>query len=137
MGSAALRTQSLLRGSRSLRRLERPLRWRERPVRGSAKPLRRLAILRRRLIIDGQSGGRADTHRLAATVLNVFWRLRLRLTEFTATKEPITISAAIRPYSIAVTPVSSLISLEKKHAIGRSPAGFNLAKRPIKSLIEG
>src|SRR5216683_6177160 len=188
MGSAALRAKPLLRGPRSLRRLERPLRRLERSLWGRARPLRRLAILRRRLLIHGQSGietpaiwgmrgepwgsfhrgtragrsprsppqprarcfrsrspapghalfhssvvfsvvccavarGRGDTQRLAATLLKVLARLRLRLTEFTAIKEPTTISAVIRPYSIAVTPYSSLISLVKKISIVFYPPG--------------
>jgi hypothetical protein len=53
-----------------------------------------------------------------------------------ATTAPITISAQIRPYSIAVTPEASLISLLKKITIGRLHSEFNHAQRRIKSLIE-
>jgi hypothetical protein len=58
-------------------------------------------------------------------VLKVLVRLRERPTELTAANKPITISATSRPYSIAVTPVSSLKSLVRKITIGRFHAGFN------------
>jgi len=73
---------------------------------------------------------------LVATRKKVVERLRLTLTEFSAKKEPTTISAAIRPYSIAVTPEESSISLLNKIIIGRLHLGFNHAQRPLKSLIE-
>lgn len=41
---------------------------------------------------------------MAATVPNVPAKLSAELTDFSAATETITISAAIRPYSIAVTP---------------------------------
>src|SRR4029434_10133124 len=75
---------------------------------------------------DGWAVGVIRTaYRLAATVLKVVLRLSVRLTELMATKEPITISAAISPYSIAVTPPSSLISLLSKITIDRLYARFN------------
>ena len=51
------------------------------------------------------------------------------------TKEPTTISAAIRPYSIAVTADVSLISLLKESS-SAAPLEFNLVQRRLKSLIE-
>ena len=48
--------------------------------------------------------GERTPYGLPAIVLNVLERLSLRSTELTASKAPITISAAMRPYSMAVTP---------------------------------
>jgi hypothetical protein len=64
-------------------------------------------------------------HSLEVTVPMVPERLRLELTEFRAVIEVMTISAAIRPYSMAVTPDSSLISLLKKITIGLH-SGFSV-----------
>ena len=74
-------------------------------------------------------------HRPAATLLKVVVRLRVRLTELMVTNEPTAISAAISPYSIAVTPQSSLISLASMITIDRLSAGFDHGQPPIKSLI--
>src|SRR5271166_1035220 len=67
--------------------------------------------------------GRVDAHRWDATVPKVWERLRETLTAFKAKNEPITINDAIRPYSIAVTPDSSFISLVIRIAIGGFPLG--------------
>ncbi len=76
-----------------------------------------------------------DCYRLAATLLKVVLRLRARLAELMATNEPIAISAAISPYSIAVAPRSFLISLVSKITDGLS-AGFDRGQPPIKTLID-
>ena len=55
--------------------------------------------------------GERTPHSLLATVLKVLERLRVRPTELMAIKAPTTISAAISPYSITVTPEASLMSL--------------------------
>ena len=55
--------------------------------------------------------GERTPHSLLATVLKVLERLRVRPTELMATNAPTTISAAISPYSITVTPEASLMSL--------------------------
>jgi hypothetical protein len=72
---------------------------------------------------------------LAATVLKVLVRLRVRPTELMAINEPTAIRAAISPYSIAVTPLSSLISLVSKITIDRLSAGLDHGQPAIKSLI--
>jgi hypothetical protein len=75
-------------------------------------------------------------HRPAATLLKVVEMWRLTLTAFRAKREPTTISAEIRPYSIAVTPEVSLTSLSKKITIGRLPSEFKHAQSRIKNLIK-
>ena len=77
-----------------------------------------------------------DCYRLAAILLKVVLRLRARLAELMATNEPTAISAAISPYSIAVAPRSSLISLVSKITIDGLSAGFDHGQPPIKSLID-
>jgi hypothetical protein len=51
-------------------------------------------------------------------------------------KEPTTISAAIRLYSMAVTADVSLISLLKNIIIGGLHSQFDVAQRRLKSLLK-
>jgi hypothetical protein len=78
--------------------------------------------------------GISRPHKWPATLLKVLLRPRLRLTEFRAKSEPTTISAEIRPYSIAVTPETSLTSLLSTRTIGRLHLRFRHAQPRTKSL---
>jgi hypothetical protein len=80
--------------------------------------------------------GERTPHNLVATVVKVVVRWSARLVALIAINEPTAISAAISPYSIAVTPLSSLISLVSMITIDRLYAGFDHGQTLIKTLID-